>query len=96
MSSEQYINLFADKLSGPLICHFGGKPLTPYQFAAALVKVIAAIGLDKELYKSHSAMLLAKVHCLNCCTESRWTSDLLSACLVLYIATNYMEVLAEA
>lgn len=79
-----------------MIPSFGGKPLTRYQFAAALVKVIAAIGLDKELYKSHSAMLLAKVNCLNCCTESGWTSDWLSACLVLYIATNYMEVLAEA
>lgn len=42
------------KLSGPLFCHYGGKPLTRYQFAAVLDKAIAAIGLDKNFYKSHS------------------------------------------
>ena len=39
---------------GPLFCHFGGKPLTRYQFSAVLDKAIIAIGLDNKYYKSHS------------------------------------------
>lgn len=39
---------------GPLFCHFGGKPLTRYQFSAVLDKVIVAIGLESKYYKSHS------------------------------------------
>ena len=42
------------QISGPLFCHYGGKPLTRYQFSAVLDKAIVAIGLDKRFYKSHS------------------------------------------
>ena len=39
---------------GPFFCHFGGKPLTLYQFTAVLSKVLASLGADTNLYKSHS------------------------------------------
>lgn len=39
---------------GPFFCHFGGKPLTRYQFTAVLSKVLTFLGVDTKLYKSHS------------------------------------------
>ncbi|KAK3099696.1 hypothetical protein FSP39_008146 [Pinctada imbricata] len=39
---------------GPFYCHFGGLPLTSYQFASVLTKSIKAIGLDPKFYKTHS------------------------------------------
>lgn len=46
--------LIRPHFTGPLFCHFGGKPLTRYQFSAVLDRIIMAIGLDKKYYKSHS------------------------------------------
>jgi len=40
--------------TGPLFCHFGGSPVTRYQFNAVLKKSLLAIGVDVKKYKSHS------------------------------------------
>ncbi len=40
--------------SGPFFCHYGGKPMTRYQFTAVLLKVLSNIGVDTNVYKSHS------------------------------------------
>lgn len=42
------------KHQGPFFCHFGGKPLTRFQFTAILSKVLKYLGVDTTLYKSHS------------------------------------------
>ena len=41
-------------VNGPFFCHFGGNPLTRYQFSAVLSKAIAAISENTKLFKSHS------------------------------------------
>lgn len=41
-------------LSGPLYCHFGGKPITRYQFSAVMGKALAVLGFNNKLYTSHS------------------------------------------
>ena len=42
------------KVKGNFFCHFGGKPLTRYQFTAILTKTLNLLGLDFKKYKSHS------------------------------------------
>lgn len=39
---------------GPFFCHFGGKPLTRFQFTSVLSKVLNSLGINTQLYKSHS------------------------------------------
>lgn len=39
---------------GPLFCHFGGDPLTRYQFSAILRKSLAHLNLEFTAYKCHS------------------------------------------
>lgn len=41
-------------ITGPLFCHFSGKPLTRYQFSAVLAKVLAQSSIDSKNFKSHS------------------------------------------
>ena len=41
-------------IQGPLFCHYGGTPLTRYQFSAILNKVLTIVGFDTRLYKTHS------------------------------------------
>ena len=41
-------------IQGPFFCHFGGKPLTRFQFTTVLSKVLGVLGVNTKLYKSHS------------------------------------------
>lgn len=42
------------KISGPLYCHFDGKPITRYQFSAVMGKALAVLGYNSKLYTTHS------------------------------------------
>lgn len=48
-----YLRMRSSK-SGLLFCHFGGLPLTRYQFCAVLQKTLKIHGLDRDKYTSHS------------------------------------------
>ena len=40
---------------GPMFCHFGGSPMTRYQFTSVLAKAISALNKDtNKEFKSHS------------------------------------------
>lgn len=52
-SMLRFLNI-RPKVSGPLFCHFGGAPLTRYQFSAILQKAVNIVGLEGKGYKSHS------------------------------------------
>lgn len=41
-------------LPGSFFCHFGGSPLTQYQFNAMLKKVLAFVGMGGALFRAHS------------------------------------------
>lgn len=41
-------------LSGPLFCHFDGKPLTRRQFVSLLNKALACAGIENTRFTSHS------------------------------------------
>ena len=40
--------------SGALFCHFGGDPLSRYQFTSVLKKALHYLGMESKNYKSHS------------------------------------------
>lgn len=40
--------------TGPLFIHFGGEPLTRYQFVATLNRSLKVLGIDSTKYNSHS------------------------------------------
>lgn len=42
------------KISGPLYCHFNGKPITRYQFLVVMGKALAVLGFNSQLYTTHS------------------------------------------
>lgn len=50
---RQYLSV-RPVLAGPLFCHFGGLPVTRYQFNAVLKKSLSVVGVPSEHYKSHS------------------------------------------
>ena len=39
---------------GPFVCHFGGQPLTRFQFNSVLSKACCALEMDCSKYRSHS------------------------------------------
>ena len=41
-------------LAGPLFCHFGGKPVTRYQFSSLLKKAVTTLGVSQARYGTHS------------------------------------------
>ena len=42
-------------LKGPIFCHFGGKPVTRYQFSAVLNKVLKSLGIGNSAgFRTHS------------------------------------------
>jgi hypothetical protein len=51
------------KVTGPLFCHYDGKPITRYQISAIVSKSIANIGLDPARYSSHSLRIGAATTC---------------------------------
>ena len=57
VSSLIYYLSMRPKVSGPLLCHLNGKPLTRHQFSAILQKALTAIGPHLRNYKSHSFRL---------------------------------------
>ena len=50
---RRYIAL-RPSVAGPLFCHFGGQPLTRFQFNSVLCKACCALGIDCSKYRSHS------------------------------------------
>ena len=40
--------------TGPLFTHFGGQPITRYQFVATLTQCLKILGIDSTKYNSHS------------------------------------------
>lgn len=50
---ENYLKI-RPTINGPLFCHYGGGPLTRYQFTALLNKTLKVIGIGTERYTSHS------------------------------------------
>lgn len=68
-------------VQGKLFCHFGGQPLTRYQFTAVLNKVLAKIGLECKRYKSHSfrigaatSVAMFRMSEEEICVAGRWKS----------------------
>ncbi|CAC5405676.1 unnamed protein product [Mytilus coruscus] len=46
------------KVKGPLFCHFGGSPVTRYQFSCVLSKVLIHIGItDSVSFRTHSSRI---------------------------------------
>ena len=41
-------------LNGSLFCHFGGAPLTRYQFSVMLNKALTCAGIESKDFKAHS------------------------------------------
>ena len=67
---------------GPLFCHYGGKLLTRYQFAAVLNKALNFIRIDSSRIKTHSFRIgAATMHFANGVSQEdiqkmgRWKSD---------------------
>ena len=56
MSRGSYEKFLTNKgpFSGPLFCHFSGKPLTRYQFSSKLNKTLVIYNIDQTNFKSHS------------------------------------------
>lgn len=52
-SMRAYIQYHPAK-KGPLFVHFGGQPLTRYQFCATLNRCLTILGIDTTNYNSHS------------------------------------------
>lgn len=53
----RYLEAFLEvrpRLKGPLFCHFGGAPLTRYQFSSMLQRVLRVLKVDYSRYKTHS------------------------------------------
>jgi integrase len=50
---ERFLAIRPDK-EGPLLIHFGGRPLTRYQFDHMLKKGISNMGLDHKVFSPHS------------------------------------------
>ena len=42
------------KTRGPLYCHFGGSPVSRYQFATVLNKALKFMGIDSRFIRTHS------------------------------------------
>ena len=51
---KAYIDARPKQFEGPLFIHFGGSPVTRYQFCSVLKKAFLSIGLDAKKYTSHS------------------------------------------
>lgn len=67
---------------GNLFCHFGGQPLTRFQFTSVLSKVLKTIGIDSTKYKSHSFRIGAATNAAKLglsddeiCKAGRWKSN---------------------
>lgn len=67
---------------GPLLCHFGGAPLTRYQFGAVLHKSLKHLGVEAKNYKAHSfrigcatALFEAGISEAELKTMGRWSSQ---------------------
>lgn len=70
------------KVPGPLYCHFGGKPITRYQFASLLNKTLKFLGIDSSHIRTHSFRIgAASTHYENGTSYEdiqrlgRWSSD---------------------
>ena len=50
------------RIEGPLFCHFGGNPLTRYQFTAVLKKALCTLGIPQVNYSSHSFRIGCATH----------------------------------
>ncbi|XP_061185480.1 uncharacterized protein LOC133193532 [Saccostrea echinata] len=75
-------------ISGQLFCHFGGKPLTRYQFNSILTKCLSRLSISGCNYKSHSFRIGAATYFHSQGVDDeiirllgRWKSD----CYRLYI-----------
>lgn len=52
------------KVGGPLFCHFGGDPLTRYQFASMLRKSLVVLGIPNvDYFSTHSFRIGGATHC---------------------------------
>lgn len=79
---RSYLDIRSFVSSGPLFCHFDGKPLSGYQFSAVLKKSLCILGFDTTNYKSHSFRIgMATTLSLEGFSDSqimsmgRWKSD---------------------
>jgi hypothetical protein len=68
--------------TGPLFTHFGGQPLTRYQFVATLTQCFKILGIDSTKYNSHSFKIGAATTLAMQCVGSdtiqaagRWRSN---------------------
>lgn len=78
---RQYVKV-RPKTTGLLFIHFGGLPLTRYQFTKVLHKCLSILGIDSTTYKSHSFRIgAATAAAINGASDSaiklmgRWSSD---------------------
>lgn len=49
-------------IEGPLFCHFGGNPLTRYQFTSMLKRALCTLGISQTNYGSHSFRIGCATH----------------------------------
>jgi hypothetical protein len=78
---------------GPLFMHFGGDPLSSYQFGYILKEAVKAIGLSPQSFSSHSFRIGAATSASICgCTDDqiksmgRWKSSAFK----LYIRPDHL------
>lgn len=54
VANLQTFLLVRPSFKGPLFCHYGGQPLTRYQFSTVLQKSLRFLGIDSSRFRSHS------------------------------------------